>query len=335
VNGSESDFVPSEAALADAFLDLVAAVALAHPTLFLIDDAHVVDADSWRLLGRLARLRPSFALLTVIDWDSGAAELKSRENVEDWVVGNWVELRRLRPFTRDEVRSLVRLRGWRHEGAIEEAGRQVFDNSRGHPELVFGFLQVLDENRLRPSPLSDDPPEIPDLTRLPLSSTLKAYFERKLANLDSTALDVVRMLGNADYATIQTLEYSTGLDAHMLRPIIADLMDREIVEDVGTGVGLVNRAFADLVPSGATQEDVEPSAPTPRSEAVLRPPSPSVVPATPDGRPLDSFSQVEPPPLPPGAGSSRAEFWRTVRIRTTTLSVTAVVVYIVWSVFIR
>jgi DNA-binding SARP family transcriptional activator len=329
--GSEAasaEFSPSGPVLADAFLDLSASVAQAHPTLLLIDDAHAIDAESWRLLARLARFRPSIPLLVVLAWDSREASDQSRENVEDWAVKQWVELRRLRPFTRDEVESLIRLRGWRHEGAIEEAGRQVFDNSKGHPELVFGFLQVLEENRLRPSPLSDETPHIPDLTTLPLSAPLEGYFAEKLADLDEISLDVVRVLGNADYATLQTLEYSTSVDAHELRPIIAELMRREIVEDVGTGVGLVNRAFADLLPASKDGPENRP-----KDGGEIK--GPVSIPAIPGGGGGETVIPKAPPPLPPRDDFSRQAFWQTVRIRATTLSVIAVVFYIVWYVFFR
>jgi thymidylate kinase len=327
--GSPAEFSPTEVVLADAFLDLTSAVALSHPTLVLIDEAHSIDAESWRLLARLARLRPSIALLIVLAWDSSVARADTREDVEDWVVKRWVELRRLRSFTQEEVESLIRLRGWRHEGAIEEAGRQVFDNSMGHPELVFGFLQVLEENRLRPSPLSDETPEIPDLTTLPLSAPLETIYAQKLDDLSEVARDVVRILGNADYATLQTLEYSTGVDANALRPIIADLMDRDIVEDMGTGVGLVNRAFAELV-----------AAADPDSVTEILGPVPSL-PVAPDGGWQSSMPEPGAPdlalaPLPPSQeAESWSEFWRTLRICATTLSVIGVVIYIIWFLAFR
>lgn len=322
---SPSDPPPGNALLADAFLDLISAVSLAHSTLLLIDDAHTIDMESWGLLSRLVRLRPAMGLLVVLTFDSAASRTEVREEVEDWVLREWVQLRRLRPFTQEEVESLIRLRGWRHEEAIEEAGRQVFDNSRGHPELVFGFLQVLEENRIRPSPLSDDPPEIPDLKTLPLSSNLKTHFQSKLSDLGEVAHDVVRILGNADYATLQTLEYSTGVSAEELRPIIAELMTREIVEDVGTGVGLVNRAFAELVSEREEGTGMKPSSTIPDSTA---PPAPPV-----SGGVITEDLLL--PPVPPRTDSSRAEFWQTVRIRSTTLSVIAVLIYIMWVVFGR
>lgn len=213
----------SAALLSDGLFDLLSAVSLAQPTLLLIDDAHGVDPQSWQLLSRLVRFRPSFALFVVLTWSSRDSDADVRRDVEDWVSKGRVSLRA------HGASSLT-------EGATDPP-ITVADGAA---------IAVVSSPDGDPVPQPSDPMEWGD------SGPLEVEFLEQLDGLDEDALEVIRVLSKGDSATGQTLEYSTGLPSTRLGPVVSELARRKIVAAVGEGLGLLHPQIAQFVPERET-----------------------------------------------------------------------------------
>ena len=255
----------SMAELVDAFLDLFTSVCRSTPVLLTLDEVEWIDPDSWGLLKRLIRLRPASAILIVASLTpERGRESGPADDIAAWWDQGWVTVRSLRPFSAAEVEAAVRMRGWREDGFVRSLRDVLHLRSQGSPAAVFGLLDSLAMAGVRPPPPGSPTspvPELPHLDELPFSDGLLQFHRGRLADLESTAHEMLSLLGQMDMARLETLAHAANSDPETVRRALSELVDAAFVVSSGDGYRLAHPDYAKL----GSEWRPTPSAPEPTS----------------------------------------------------------------------
>ena len=236
----QPSFLPSEqTALADAFRDLVAAVAEEDPLMVVVDDLQWADRKSQAALFQALRSLPRSPAFFLLTSRNMGDESPIASTVEGLRQTEWARETILGPLEEPEVAELLALMAEpaepRHLAAFAE---RVHGITRGNPLFIVellnllhaeGFLKAMDGGRWSIDPQSLTAP-------LPVPESIEAAIERRLKDVSPAARTVAAYLASAARPQHpERLGQRAGLSEWDLTHAAEELMGRDLLRQDGQG----------------------------------------------------------------------------------------------------
>ncbi|HSR42328.1 MAG TPA: AAA family ATPase, partial [Longimicrobiales bacterium] len=192
---------PGVDALADAFLDLVEAVAHEAPLVLRVEDLHWVDSRSRSLFFRTARQLRDARVLFLCTCRTEEADGSALRVVEELGGRGRMELVELGPLSRVEVAEMLGLMFHFDDPAVADAcADRLGEASGGNPLFLLELLRGLRDEGFVEQHVEEDGTPVRFL-RLPaelgLPGTVREALERRLADLSEDARHLARTVARA------------------------------------------------------------------------------------------------------------------------------------------
>ena len=250
-NGSGAAWVgqPAGASLADAFIDLVEAVAGEGPVVLLADDLQWADAASRTLLLRAIRSLRSVPVLTLMTCRSGDADLSAVRVLREEAGDLRLTLFELSPLTPEEVDELVGLTARVDpESRTETVVRLLHATTGGNPLFLTELLRELqaegvltrDEDGwvLRASSMPTDP-------RLP--SSVRELLESRVSALGHDAKLFLAALADGGSRRMAEVMRLSGLQEAEATHALAEALQKGLVRWThGDAIGFTHDTLAEV-----------------------------------------------------------------------------------------
>jgi DNA-binding SARP family transcriptional activator len=236
----QPSFLPSEqTALADAFRDLVAAVAEEDPLMVVVDDLQWADRKSQAALFQALRSLPRSPAFFLLTSRTMGDESPIASTVEGLRQTEWARETILGPLEEPEVAELLALMAEpaepRHLAAFAE---RVHGITQGNPLFIVellkllhaeGFLKAMDGGRWAIDPQSVTAP-------LPVPESIEAAIERRLKDVSPAARTVAAYLASAARPQHpERLAQRAGLSERDLTHAAEELMGRDLLRQDDQG----------------------------------------------------------------------------------------------------
>ncbi len=221
------------AALSDALVDLITAVAEDAPLLLVIDDLHWADTESRAVLARIANRIQGVPLLLLFTSRREVESLRVRKTLTLLSESPRATTIALAPLSEEDIARVLRAR-ITFSDAESEAGviRRVHRTTRGNPLFLFELLKsfqeqgILEEGTEGRWHFRTDrlPPDFP------LPESLRALVDRQLEQLSEEAQLVAAHLARIGHpASPRMLSLRTGLGTATVTNAIGELLQRRMV----------------------------------------------------------------------------------------------------------
>ena len=183
--------VASQATLFQQMLDFFTAVAVARPTVILLDDLHWADAGSLDMLRFLARSLATLRLLLIITYRSEELTRRHPLHVSLPLLVREAGARRLdvRALGSEAVRTLVGARYRMADGETERLAAYLQDRAEGNPLFLGELLRALEENGAMWR--RGDEWQLGDLREAAVPLLLRQVIDARCARLDEESQDLL------------------------------------------------------------------------------------------------------------------------------------------------
>ncbi len=218
--------LPAHVALADAFADLLGAVAFESPLLVVCDDVQWADAASRALLVRVARRLRAEPIMLVNLYRADAATAADRAAEEQVIRELGAVPLPLRPLTVNEVGELLEASGLSRPS--DDVARRIDPVVRGNPLFLRHLVEDLEVRGLLRSDGTIDPGQLADPPALP--GPVAAELRRRLDALRPDAIALAGALARAGPPTPSSrLRRAAGLSTHAFDRAAAELGEAGVV----------------------------------------------------------------------------------------------------------
>lgn len=222
---------PTEAALADALLDLVEAVAHEAPVVLLVDDLQWADTSSRTLLLKVLRSLRGLQVLTLVTCRSGDADLSAVRLLRAETTARRATLLELDPLTSSEVLETLGL-SLRvvPEAETEEVAHRLHSACRGNPLFLNELVLRLHQDGVVEG---DDEGWVLHTARLPrdlpLPGSIREILEARIGVLDDDARTVLSTLARLGDADGEALSRRCGLPRPQVDSVASSLLKSGLV----------------------------------------------------------------------------------------------------------
>jgi len=221
------------AAVTDALLDLVKAVAEETPLFIVLDDLQWVDRESRAALSHLARNLNQDPLLLVITCRTGERDPEVQKALESLRRIDGAEAFELSPLQNTEVSELLALLLEDVEPAeMDSLGTRIHGITQGNPLFIVEMLKLFHDQGLLRSVDGGKWRLDGALMRgkLPVPGTVESAIRRRLDDLGEQARLLAAYLAQQARPTPQEeLRRQTGLDPFQVSEGLQELFDRDLV----------------------------------------------------------------------------------------------------------
>ncbi len=228
-----SGAVPA-AALADAFVDLLEAVAHEAPVVVVLEDAHWADTPSRALLLRAARGLRSSRVLMLWTTRSDTEDSSVLRTLRAAERAGSVAVIGLRPLRTAEIAELLALLLSTVAPSVDLLAERLHDASGGNPLHVVELLQALRGDGVLRFESGEgwalDPDAIPDALELPLS--VRHALEERLAHLSDEARRLAELAARAPDALAADTLVARGSEAGLggrATEALSELLQRDVL----------------------------------------------------------------------------------------------------------